>query len=148
MTVLTHPTTTPTHLLPNNRPLLTLLSPALSSSLYLATIFQRLLSTTTLFLFLRAYILSLILLRQSYHISQILLLQSYYASSILAKHGFWASKEGARRAWKASEKLRNKLFFEFAVFILGGGNQVILIVFWPGWIVVGGGVWGVWMVCG
>jgi len=40
------------------------------------------------------------------------------------------------------------MFFEFAVFILGGGNQVILIVFWPGWIVVGGGVWGMWMVCG
>ncbi|TVY62813.1 hypothetical protein LSUE1_G010255 [Lachnellula suecica] len=146
MTILAAPTK-PTNLL-NNRPILTLLSPALSSSLYLATIFQRLLSTTTLFLFLRAYILSLLLLRQSYYISQVLLLQSYYASSLLAKNGYWASKEGIQKSWKATEKLRKKLFFELAVFVLGGGNGVILIVFWPGWIFVGGGVWGVWMICG
>jgi hypothetical protein len=149
MTILTSPTT-PSNLLttPNNRPILTLLSPALSSSLYLAAVFQRLVSTTTLFLFLRAYILSLVILRQSYHISQLLLLHSYYASSSLAKNGYWASKEGMRRSWKASERLRNKLFFELVVFVLGSGNGIILIVFWPGWLVVGGGVWGFWMVCG
>jgi len=53
-----------------------------------------------------------------------------------------------RRSWKASEKLRNKLFFELVVFVLGGGNGMILLVFWPGWIVIGGGVLGVWMICG
>jgi hypothetical protein len=44
--------------------------------------------------------------------------------------------------------MRKKLFMEFMIFVLGGGNQLILVLFWPGWVIVGGGIWGVWSLCG
>lgn len=37
--------------------------------------------------------------------------------------------------------VRNRLFHEFAVFILGGGNALILCVFWPGWLLFGLAFW-------
>ncbi|KAG6000926.1 hypothetical protein E4U21_004877 [Claviceps maximensis] len=42
--------------------------------------------------------------------------------------------------WEArsTQALRKKLFYEVAVFILGSGNPVILLLLWPGWLVVGG----------
>lgn len=132
----------------NTKPILDLLSPAFSNSLYLATILQQLLSTTTLFLFFRTYSLSLFLLQQSYHGSQTLLIRSLYASSILCKNAYWASKQGMKLFWRSTEGIRKKLFMEFMIFVLGGGNQLILVVFWPGWIVVGGGIWGLWSLCG
>ena len=125
-----------------------LVSPALTHSLYFAAVFQRLLSTTTLFIFLRAYVSSLFILRQTFYASQLLLIQSYYASALLARQTYPVLKQGMRRGWKATEKLRKKLFFEFMVFVLGEGNGVLLVLFWPGWIVIGSGVMGIWWACG
>ncbi len=49
----------------------------------------------------------------------------------------------------AAERLRKKLCFELALAVLGpGGNGVLLVVLWPGWVVVGGAAWGVWAVAG
>jgi hypothetical protein len=128
---------------------LSLLAPALTHSYYLATIFQKILSTTTLFLFFRAHILSSSLLRQSFCASQILFMQSYYVSALLAKQLFWTSKVSLQGSWEVTEKLRSKLFFELVVFFLGpGGNNLLLMVFWPGWIVVGGGVYGICSIVG
>ena len=132
----------------SNTNIIKLLSPALTHSLYFVAVFQRLLSTTTFFLFLRAYVSSLFILRQTFYASQLLLIQSYYASTLLAKQMHPVLKQGTKRGWKATEKFRNKLFFEFVVFMLGGGNQVLLLIFWPGWIVVGGGAMGIWWTCG
>jgi hypothetical protein len=133
----------------NTKPILTLLSPALTNSLYLAYILQQLLSTTTLFLLFRTYLLSLFLLQQSYHASQILAIQTLYAASVLGKKALWTSKRGMRLLWRSTERMRKKLFYEFMVFVLGsGGNAAILVVFWPGWIVIGGGIWGIRLICG
>jgi len=132
----------------SNSQILALLSPALTNSLYIAAILQRLLSTTTLFLAFRAYFLSTILLKQSYYASQVLALQGYYASGMLARQVLRTWVKGMRMSWKATERLREKLFYEFALFILGTGYYGLLIVFWPGWIVIGGGVWGVWWTFG
>lgn len=128
--------------------ILTILSPALTHSLYLAWVFQRLLSTTTLFVAFRAYFLSVMILRQSFYACQILLMQSYFAAGLLAKQLFLTSKQAMNLSWKATERFRNKLFFEFMIFILGGGNPVFLVIFWPGWIVIGGGACGIWLTCG
>ena len=127
---------------------LSLLSPALTNSLYFAAILQKLLSTTTLFLAFRAYFISTILLKQSYYASQILALQSYYASGVLARQAFRAWMMSMRLSWKATERLRKKLFYEFALFILGTGYYGLLVVFWPGWIVIGGGAWAIWWTIG
>lgn len=132
----------------NAKPILALLSPAISNSLYLAAILQQLLSTTTIFLLFRTYLLSLFLLQKSYHASQVLLIRSLYASSLLCKTASWTSKRGMRALWKTTEGTRKKLFREFMIFILGGGNQLILIVFWPGWLLIGGSIWGLWHLWG
>lgn len=50
--------------------------------------------------------------------------------------------------WKGSEGLRRKLWFELVVFVLGNGNGILLIVFWPGWIMVVGLVVGGRVICG
>lgn len=128
--------------------ILSLLSPAFTHSIYLAVILQRLLSTTTLFLLFRAYFLSAMILRQSFYVSQILLLKSHYTSCLVSRQLFIVSKHGMKTGWKATENFRNRLLFEFMVWILGGGNSVILVVFWPGWIVIGGGLFGVLWACG
>lgn len=44
--------------------------------------------------------------------------------------------------------VRNRLFYEFAVFILGGGNAIILLLFWPGWLLVGAVLWAAWQLWG
>lgn len=149
MTVLT-PSPNPSALLSSTSStnIVKLLSPALTHSLYFAAVFQRLLSTTTLFLFLRAYVSSLFILRQTFHASQLLLMQSSYASALLAKQVYPVFKFTVKKGWKATEKFRNKLFFEIMAFVLGsGGNQILLVVFWPGWIVLGG-AWVIWWACG
>lgn len=128
--------------------ILRLLAPAFNNSVYLASIFHKLLSTTTLFLVFRAYFLSLVLLQQTYYVSSVLLIQSYWASTLAARGGYWGVKRGAGMSWKALEPIRNKVFREFMIFILGAGNNVCLAVFWPGWIVVGPTVWGVYCFCG
>ncbi|CAG8949339.1 hypothetical protein HYFRA_00004965 [Hymenoscyphus fraxineus] len=132
---------------------LTLTPPSLSPpSLYLPLL-PRILSTTTLFLLLQTYNTLNTLALQSYYAATVLACQSYYASwyttvllvkqaFVLVKYGAWAVKEGIKRVWRGSEGLRRKLWFELGVFILGNGNGIFLILFWPGWIVVGGLVLG------
>ncbi len=127
---------------------ISLLSPALTHSLYLATTFRRLFSTTTLFIFFRAYMLYLLLIKNSLYVSRLLGLQAQYTSLLLARNSVAALKRATRMGWKSTERLRRKLWFEFMVFVLGGGgNGLILVLFWPGWIVLGV-VLGLWMVCG
>ena len=138
----------PSTLLAPTSNVLSFLPPALTQSLYLAVIFQRLLSTTTVFVLFRAYLLSGLLLRQSFFACEILLVQSYYASALVAHQLFLATKQSLRLGWRATEPLRKKLLFEFMVFVLGSGNGIILLVFWPGWLVVGPGVWCMMWACG
>lgn len=66
---------------------------------------------------------------------------------LLVKRGSKAGKEMGRMGWKATEGLRKKLWFEFMVFVLGGGNGLFLLVFWPGWIVLWClyGAWLAWL---
>jgi hypothetical protein len=64
----------------------------------------------------------------------------------------WSSKNGlvltgkallhatafARYAWKRTERLRDRMFFEFMVWILHP-SPLALFLLWPGWVVVFGG---------
>ena len=127
--------------------ILTLLAPALTHSFNFASIFRRLISTTALFVLFRAYILSALLLRHSLYTTQILLIRSYCATMLLSKQGCLATKTAMRMAWKSMEPLGKRILFEIALFLLGGGNLLLLVIFWPGWIVIGG-VLGVWRLCG
>lgn len=80
-----------------------------------------------------------------------------YASGFLAVvatigafHGVSMSSKAVADLWESRtvRLVRRKLFFEFAVFILGGGNSIILLLFWPGWLLVGGAFWGLWRFWG
>lgn len=66
-------------------------------------------------------------------------LQTLLAAKKLAAMSVTALSNLAWGAWnsKQSRRLRKKLEFEFFVLILGSGNGFILMVFWPGWILVG-----------
>jgi hypothetical protein len=44
----------------------------------------------------------------------------------------------ARYAWKRTERLRDRMFFEFMVWILHP-SPLALFLLWPGWVVVFGG---------
>lgn len=143
------PTSNPSVLLTttSNFSILTNLTPALAHALYFAAVFRRILGSTTLFVAFRAYLLSLVLLRQSFYASQLILLQSYYATVLLSKQLFAAGKQIVRMAWKSTEAIRRKLFFEFMVFLLGSGYGLLLVVLWPGWLFIGGGACIAWIIC-
>ncbi|KAF7945848.1 uncharacterized protein EAE97_004886 [Botrytis byssoidea] len=50
--------------------------------------------------------------------------------------------------YKYIDLLARRLAFEFALFMLGGGFNLMLLLLWPGWIPVLGVVGGVWWVWG
>ncbi|KAK6211170.1 hypothetical protein QIS74_10434 [Colletotrichum tabaci] len=68
------------------------------------------------------------------------------ASRLMAAYSFHVARTTAstlrgplRLAWnsKRIKRLRKKFFMEFATTILGpGGNMLIVLVFWPGWMIV------------
>ncbi|OAA33580.1 hypothetical protein AAL_01045 [Moelleriella libera RCEF 2490] len=61
-------------------------------------------------------------------------------------HGLSMSAEAVASLWDArtTRQIRKKLFYEFAVFILGAGNVFFLLLLWPGWLVLGGLLYAVW----
>ncbi|KAH8809043.1 hypothetical protein F5884DRAFT_391591 [Xylogone sp. PMI_703] len=124
-----------------------LLAPAFTSSLYLVQALQQVIRTTTFFLLFRSYILSGLLLRQLLSLSLIVLIQSFYASCLVCRKSGKAASLGWSLSWKALQPLRKKIAYEVWTTLLGGGNGLILVIFWPGWILVWGGM-GLWFVLG
>ncbi|KAL5088262.1 hypothetical protein Trisim1_006714 [Trichoderma cf. simile WF8] len=94
---------------------------------------------------------------QSYFISSILLISTrhaffyaFLASAFILKHAFAMSTKAIVDAWdsKSIQKIRARIFYEFAVFILGCGNAIFLILFWPGWLLIGGALFALWQLAG
>ncbi|OPB42548.1 hypothetical protein A0O28_0036660 [Trichoderma guizhouense] len=94
---------------------------------------------------------------QSYFISSILFISTrhaffyaFIASAFLLKHVFAMTTKAIVDAWdsKSIQKIRARIFYEFAVFILGCGNAIFLIVFWPGWLLIGGALFALWQLAG
>lgn len=103
---------------------------------------QQLLRQITIFLSLRAYIVA----STTLHISKILAVNGYSATKFSAVMsaslavGTWESK--------TVRMMRKKMFHELATFILGCGNPVFCLVFWPGWWVLGGTSFAIWSLVG
>ncbi|KAI1352470.1 hypothetical protein F5Y01DRAFT_95623 [Xylaria sp. FL0043] len=103
----------------------------LVSALRLASHYQRLLSGAFLPLFLQASLLAAGLLGLGQSIS----VQTCRARSIMC-HAARHLKRATRTLWKSTQmrRLRKKIEFEFFTLILGaGGNNLCLVLFWPGW---------------
>lgn len=111
-----------------------------SFSLYLASIFQKMLSTSCNTI--------LLLLQQTFYATRVLVVQTCYTVALVVTELWLRGSRMVKMGWRASEPLRQKLFFEFMVFVLGGGYGILLILLWPGWIVVGTFALGLWFIRG
>lgn len=122
--------------------IITALGPALQYAGHL----QSILSSASTFLCLHAYFLASVIFATALYASEVVAFQAYIATKFGALHGLAMSHKIVLEAWKSkrAQAVRDKLFHEFAVFILGSGNPVILMVFWPGWFVIGGTSLALW----
>ncbi|KAF4446345.1 hypothetical protein FALBO_17087 [Fusarium albosuccineum] len=123
-----------------------LLGPALEIALR----FQSLVSSVSIFLCFRACFLASITFAGVLYASKIVALKAYVATKFSAFHSFNMSSRAAVGVWnsKSVQTLRKKLWYEFAVFVLGSGNVVFLMLFCPGWWLLAGACWTVWMLFG
>lgn len=103
---------------------------------------QQLLRQITVFVSLRAYILA----STTLHVSKILAACGYTG----AKFSVGMSASIAIGTWesKTVKAMRKRMFHELATFILGCGNPVFCLVFWPGWWVLGGTTYAIWSLVG
>ncbi|KAI0456388.1 hypothetical protein F5B21DRAFT_149454 [Xylaria acuta] len=65
--------------------------------------------------------------------------RAFQAAKRIVYHSFRFSKQAARRLWDSTHgrRLRKKIEFEFFTLILGGGgNNLCLVIFWPGWSIL------------
>ncbi|KAJ4257532.1 hypothetical protein NW762_008656 [Fusarium torreyae] len=119
-------------------------------SLQIALRFQSLVGSISVFLCLHACFFASITFAAVLYASKIVTLKAFIAAKFSAFHGFNMSSQAAVGVWNSKnvQRLRKKLWYEFAVFILGSGNMVFLMLFWPGWWVLAGACWAVWMLFG
>lgn len=106
----------------------TVLAPALTNLIQA----QRALSTLTLSLLLHAWLAA----RMTLWAGKLCVLQAWLATSLGVT--LWARM--AAVAWSCSyaKALRKRAERDFACFILGCGNGIFLMLFWPGWWILGG----------
>ncbi|KAK7424838.1 hypothetical protein QQZ08_008468 [Neonectria magnoliae] len=123
-----------------------LLGPALETAFR----FQSLISSISLFVCVQAWFFASVTLVNVLYASKILALQASFATKASALHGYTMSNRAAAGIWNSRtiQKLRKKLWHEFALFILGSGNAVITMFFWPGWWVLGGASLSLWLLFG
>lgn len=112
---------------------------------------QAVIGSLSVFLGLQAYTIASITFAAALYASKVIALQAYLATKVGAFYAYLASAKAASEVYRSKtlKMLRKKLFFEFAVFVLGGGgNAIILIMFWPGWLIIGGTTYAVWQFMG
>ncbi|KAK3338767.1 hypothetical protein B0H65DRAFT_282409 [Neurospora tetraspora] len=140
-TTLTHKTTTSTttssYILAHIRPLL---------STTLKTLYQThaLLFSTLLLLFVRSFSL----LHSIFHhlpLSTSLATKLFvYRTLIFTRHAIMETASHTWSIWdsRKARQIRKKIEFEFFVWILGPGGNLLCFLLWPGWIVLGVMIWG------
>lgn len=114
------------------------LHPALACAFHI----HRMLSSASVFLCLRAYVLASAAIYASRMAALQALLAARFSAAISGKAlgGVWDSYPG--------RALRKRVFNELAGFVLGSGNVVFVLVFWPGWWVLGGTTLVAWKLWG
>lgn len=104
---------------------------------------QKILSSATFLLTIRTFLAIRL-------IGEALLFASYIAAirtALISKAAAFKSAVAARQiVWslwnsKQSRRMRKKIEFEFFVLFLGPANVLCLMLFWPGWLVLGAAAW-------
>ncbi|KAF2962639.1 hypothetical protein GQX73_g10935 [Xylaria multiplex] len=106
------------------------------STLRLAGFCQRFLSSALLSLLIQASLWASSLLGLGWSTS----MQIRRAINIIAYRSARLSKQATWEIWDSARmrQLRKKIEFEFFTLILGaGGNNLCLVIFWPGWGILG-----------
>jgi len=138
-TLLSRTSTSKSHTLQNSKSTtLDVVTPALNISLLLATTLRSILYTLS--------IIALFQITYTVQYTKLIIQTIFLYTGYLTKITFNYARYAGDNGWKRTESLRRKLFFEFMVFILGCGNGILLIVLWPGWILVGGVVAWAWLM--
>lgn len=115
-----------------------LLAPTLAHAVHL----HRIVSSVSVSLLLNAYLAASVTL---------------WASRVCVVHAWLATSFGVNMSGKAAavawdcryvRAMRKRAFEECAAFILGSGNVLIVMAFWPGWWILGGTALAVSQLCG
>ncbi|KAI0466036.1 hypothetical protein F4859DRAFT_341340 [Xylaria cf. heliscus] len=117
----------------------------LASTLHLAGYYQRHLHNALLPLFLQASLFASRLL----HLGQTASVRTFQTTGRILYYSIQLSKQTAWKLWDSTQgrRFRKKIEFEFFTLILGGGgNNLCLVIFWPGWgiLAVAGFVFSAW----
>ncbi|KAI1332424.1 hypothetical protein F5Y16DRAFT_177720 [Xylariaceae sp. FL0255] len=105
------------------------------SALRLALQCRRVLSRILWPSFLQAYLLLSIFFNAAKIATIFFSFVTHRTLCALGRYAIWTT----RMVWdsKSVRRLRRKIEFEFFTMILGaGGNNLCLVIFWPGWIVL------------
>ncbi|KAI1109864.1 hypothetical protein F5Y14DRAFT_455609 [Nemania sp. NC0429] len=96
---------------------------------------ERLVASALWVLLLQASVSTLVFLR----LSQCASMRILQITGSIAYHATRFGKRGVWALWnsKQAKRLRKKIEFEFFTLILGCGNNLFLIILWPGWGVLG-----------
>jgi hypothetical protein len=104
------------------------LAPAFANVIHI----QRLLSSVSVSLLLHAWVAA----RLTMWAGRLCVVQAWLATSL----GLNLSGRAAAGAWSSHymKAIRKRAERDFACFILGSGNGIFLMLFWPGWWILGG----------
>ncbi|KAH6610111.1 hypothetical protein Trco_000131 [Trichoderma cornu-damae] len=99
---------------------------------------------------LQSYFISYALIAGASSACRLLLFRALVASAFLLRHVFAVSCKATLDVWdsRGVRRVRARLFDEFALFILGYGNAMFLVLFWPGWLILGGACVALWQLTG
>jgi hypothetical protein len=113
--------------------------------------FQQLLGSAAFHLLVRTYFAAAMVATLSLWASKSIAWGTFLASRVVAARSLFLAKRLAWTAWdcKRARRFRKRLQFELFVLLLGpGGNTLLLMIFWPGWLMLAFLGWGIWQLTG
>ncbi|KAL2152912.1 hypothetical protein VTH82DRAFT_4067 [Thermothelomyces myriococcoides] len=113
--------------------------------------FQQLIGSAAFHIAVRAYFAATIAATVSLWASRSIAWRALLGSRAVVERGLLLAKWLARSAWdsKPSRRLRRRLELELFIWFLGpGGNTLLLMLFWPGWLMLAALFWAIWRLTG
>jgi len=143
MSLLAAPTFKPNVALRQSPDVISSLGPVLNLAIW----FQQILSSATLLLFIRTYLAARVIAAALIFASRVAALNTLIVSRLLAVKSGAMTMQALSVLWDStgSKRLRKKIEYEFFLLILSpSGNLMCLMLFWPGWIILGAMGWSLW----
>ncbi|KAL2158867.1 hypothetical protein VTH06DRAFT_4059 [Thermothelomyces fergusii] len=113
--------------------------------------FQQLIGSAAFHIAVRAYFVAAVAATVSLWASRSIVWKTLLGSRVVVEKGLFLAKRLSWNAWdsKPSRRLRRRLELELFSWLLGpGGNTLLLMLFWPGWLMLAALFWGLWRLTG